>query len=63
MDNDVTATLARFASGLQYEDIPGRVRERVKDLLLDALACALAGWRGEDTARVMRFAEIGRAHV
>ena len=56
MDNDVTATLARFASGLKYEDIPGRVRERVKDLLLDALACALAGWRGEDTAKVMRFA-------
>jgi 2-methylcitrate dehydratase PrpD len=56
MENDVTATLARFAAGLQYDDIPGRVRERVKDLLLDALACALAGYRGEDTDKVMRFA-------
>jgi len=56
MADDVTAILARFAAGLQYEDIPARVRERVKDLLIDALACALAGWRGEDTTRVMRFA-------
>jgi 2-methylcitrate dehydratase PrpD len=55
MADDVTAILARFASGLRYEDIPARVRERVKDLLIDALACALAGWRGEDTTRVMRF--------
>jgi 2-methylcitrate dehydratase PrpD len=54
--NDVTATLARFAAGLSYGDIPERVRERTKDLLLDALACALAGYRGEDTAKVMPFA-------
>jgi 2-methylcitrate dehydratase PrpD len=56
LDQDVTATLARFASTLAYEAIPERVRERTKDLLLDALACALAGYRGEDTAKVLRFA-------
>ena len=56
LENELTATLARFASGLAYEDIPERVRERAKDLLLDALACALAGYRGEDTSKVMRFA-------
>ena len=56
MDNDVTATLGRFAAGLGFADIPERVRERTKQLLIDALACALAGYRGEDTAKVMRFA-------
>lgn len=56
LDNDITATLSRFASGLAYEAVPGRVRERTKDLLLDALACALAGHSGEDTPKVMRFA-------
>ena len=57
LNNDVTATLARFASALAYEDIPERVRSRTKDLLLDALACALAGHRGEDTKKVLRFAQ------
>ena len=62
MQQDVTATLARFASGLGYDKIPARVRERTKDLLLDALACALAGYRGEDTDKVMRFAAaLGRS--
>ena len=53
---DITGTLARFASGLAYDDIPERVREFTKDLLLDALACALAGYAGEDTPKVTRFA-------
>jgi 2-methylcitrate dehydratase PrpD len=35
--------LAEFAAGLGIEAIPPRTRERVKDLLLDALASALAG--------------------
>ena len=54
--DNITATLARFAAELAYEDIPERIRERTKDLLLDAVACALAGHRGEDTPKVMRFA-------
>ena len=52
-----TGTLARFASGLDYADIPGRTRERTKDLLLDALACALAGYAGEDTSKVTSVAQ------
>ncbi|HEV7394278.1 MAG TPA: MmgE/PrpD family protein [Burkholderiales bacterium] len=56
MDNDLTGTLARFASEITYDDIPERVREYAKDLLLDALACALAGYMGEDTPKVTRFA-------
>jgi 2-methylcitrate dehydratase PrpD len=56
LDNDLTGTLARFASEITYDDIPERVREYAKDLLLDALACALAGYMGEDTPKVTRFA-------
>jgi 2-methylcitrate dehydratase PrpD len=56
LDNGLTATLARFASEITYDDIPERVREYAKDLLLDALACALAGYMGEDTPKVTRFA-------
>src|SRR4051812_46252715 len=41
---------------MTYEDIPERVREYANDLLLDALACALAGYVGEDTSKVTRFA-------
>src|SRR3954462_9846131 len=72
-DSDITGTLARFASEIKYDDIPGRTREFTKDLLLDALACALAGYAGEDTPKVVRFAEqlaqshessiIGGAHL
>lgn len=53
---EVTATLASFASGLRYQDISESARECTKDLLLDALACALAGYSGEDTPKVLRFA-------
>jgi 2-methylcitrate dehydratase PrpD len=56
MDKDLTLTFARFASELRCDDIPDHVRERCKDLLLDALACALAGYEGEDTPKVSRFA-------
>ena len=43
MADDVTQVLAKFAATLKYDDIPARVRECCKDLLLDTLACALAG--------------------
>ena len=56
MNEDLTQTFARFASELRCDDIPVDVRERCKDLLLDALACALAGYVGEDAPKVSRFA-------
>lgn len=60
MDNnqkgELTATFAQFAATLADGDIPRQVRERCKDLLLDALACALAGYEGEDLPKVARFA-------
>src|SRR2546421_7478912 len=62
-DSDITGTLARFASEITYNDIPERTREFTKDLLLDALACALAGHVGEDTSNVTRFAaQLAQSH-
>jgi 2-methylcitrate dehydratase PrpD len=49
MSREPTAVLAEFAASLAYEAIPERVREYCKDLLLDALACAVAGHAGEET--------------
>jgi len=56
MGMDPTQVLARFAATLKYDDIPERVREHCKNLLLDALACALAGHLGEETYQVAAFA-------
>jgi 2-methylcitrate dehydratase PrpD len=56
MAGDATQTLARFAATLTYDQIPERAREHCKNLLLDAVACALAGHRGEETHQIAAFA-------
>ena len=53
---DTTEVLARFAATLKYDDIPERVREYCKDVLLDTLACAVAGHQGEETHQVAALA-------
>src|SRR3954467_7331901 len=56
MADDPTQALARFAATLEYERIPAHAREYCKDLLLDTLACAVAGHLGEETSQVHAFA-------
>ncbi len=56
IQSDVTEVLARFAATLTYDEIPKRVREYCKNLLLDTLACALAGHQGEETHQVAALA-------
>jgi len=51
-----TGILAAFAAGLRYDDLPQRSREHCKDLILDALACALAGYQGEETEQIRALA-------
>lgn len=51
-----THALASFAAGIEYDEIPPRVREYTKVLLLDALACAVAGHQGEETPQIAKFA-------
>ncbi|MCC7485371.1 MAG: MmgE/PrpD family protein [Burkholderiales bacterium] len=56
MPAEVTQTLARFAATLDYDGIAPSAREHTKNLLLDALACAIAGDRGEETLQVAALA-------
>src|SRR5512132_120528 len=56
MSGDVTEVLAGFAASLQYDDLPGHVRDHCKNVLLDTLACAVAGHRGEETQQIAALA-------
>src|SRR6266545_7160781 len=56
MSANVTEALAGYAASLQYDDIPERVRDHCKNLLLDTLACAVAGHRGEETQQIAALA-------
>lgn len=58
-----TADLSAFIAGLQYEQIPAAIRERVKDILLDALASALAGTHGDEVKQIRGLATaLGASH-
>jgi 2-methylcitrate dehydratase PrpD len=56
MPGEATQVLAEFAATLKYDAIPERVREQCKNLLLDTLACAIAGDRGEETGQIAALA-------
>ena len=51
-----TTELARFIAQLQYEDLPAAIRERVKDIILDTLASAIAGRQGHESPQVRALA-------
>jgi 2-methylcitrate dehydratase PrpD len=57
-----TEDLARFAAEFGYADLPASAREHARLLLLDSIACALAGDFGQETAMYARFAHsVGEA--
>jgi 2-methylcitrate dehydratase PrpD len=56
MPKETTQALAEFAASLRYEDLPADVARYSKHLLLDALACALAGHKGEETPQAHALA-------
>ena len=56
MSKEATQALAEFAASLRSENLPGDVAQHCKHLLLDALACALAGHQGEETPQVLALA-------
>ncbi|MFL6796908.1 MAG: MmgE/PrpD family protein [Xanthobacteraceae bacterium] len=63
MSANVTELLAGFAASLRYEDMPERIGIHCKSLLLDTLACALAGHCGEETHQVAAMAQaLGQSH-
>lgn len=53
---ETTKALAAFAAALAYDELPRSVTDHCKNLLLDALACAVAGNRGEETGQVAALA-------
>jgi len=53
-----TATLARFAAELRYEQIPSPVLRRCEDLLLDWLGSALAGKGARPVEAIARVARL-----
>ncbi len=48
-------TLAHFAAGLRFDDIPNAVVERTQDLLLDWIGSALAGKGARPVESIARF--------
>ncbi len=56
MSRETTEELAEFAATLKLEAVPDDVRDSAKALLLDALACAFAGHRGEETSQLRSLA-------
>lgn len=62
MNPEPTRALATFAALIDAQALPERVTLRAKTILLDALACALAGHEGDETPQVTRFANaLGRS--
>lgn len=56
MSETVTQTLAEFAAGLRYEDLPVDVIEEAKRLLLDTIGCGLGGYGVEKGQMAVRLA-------
>ncbi len=52
-----TSALADFSAGITPNNIPASTQEYTKLLLLDALACAYAGHKGEETAQLLHVAK------
>src|SRR5215471_10993303 len=53
---ETTQALAQFAATLSYDAIPARVRDYCKNVLLDTIACAVAGHQGEETGQIAALA-------
>src|SRR6201991_1124285 len=51
-----TQALAHFAAMLNYDAIPEQVRAHCRNVLLDTIACAVAGHQGEETGQIAALA-------
>lgn len=58
METKPTEELARFAAEFAYRDLPAGALGHARHLLLDSIACALAGDFGQETAMYAEFARI-----
>ncbi len=53
MSETITATMSRWAAGLEYGQIGKRAIHEAKRYLLDSLGCALGGYRQEDALHAL----------
>src|SRR6201994_489148 len=53
---ETTQDLAQFAATLSHDAIPERVRAHCRNVLLDTIACAVAGHQGEETGQIAALA-------
>lgn len=64
---DETLTLAGFASGLRFEDIPTEVLERAKDSFADTIAAIVFGrslpWSEIVVSYALRMSTVGRSRI
>ena len=56
MSDGVTRTLAGFAAGLRYEDMPAAIVQEAKRLLLDTIGCGLGGYEVAKGQMAVKFA-------
>src|SRR5262249_3838190 len=56
MSGNANEGLAGVWGALQIDDLPAAARDHCKNLLLDTLACAVAGHRGEETQQLAALA-------
>ncbi|MBE0594229.1 MAG: MmgE/PrpD family protein, partial [Gemmatimonadales bacterium] len=57
MSETITATMARWAAGLQFEHVGERAVHEAKRYLLDSLGCAFGGYRQEDARIALEVLE------
>ena len=53
MSDTITATMARWAADLKFEDIGEAAVNEARRYLLDSLGCAFGGYRQEDALIAM----------
>lgn len=57
LKRDITIELSRFAETIAYEELPGRVIEETKRLILDSMGCSIGGVITEKGRIGIRFGE------
>jgi 2-methylcitrate dehydratase len=57
MSETITATMARWAAGLQFDHVGDRAVHEAKRYLLDSLGCAFGGYRQEDARIALEVLE------
>jgi 2-methylcitrate dehydratase PrpD len=57
LERDITGEISRFAETISYDDLPSKVIEETKRLILDSIGCAIGGVITEKGEIGIRFGE------